>query len=230
VAMDDHNRARDLQGLSALLVLLAVALIGLGLVRWRGQDWSALAWLAAHAVVYAIRIPHSLRSRKVAIAQSRADFSERIVLSSMTLAMMVLPLLYLATDIFAFADYALPHWAVFIGAAIPPPALWLFWRSHAELGRNWSPTLEVRDAHGLVTGGVYRRIRHPMYAAIALLALAQPLLLHNWVAGPPGLLAFALLWRLRLPREEAMMQDRFGADYDAYVAQTGRTLPKLARR
>jgi protein-S-isoprenylcysteine O-methyltransferase Ste14 len=39
-------------------------------------------------------------------------------------------------------------------------AVWLFWRSHADLGRNWSPSLELREGHELVTEGVYRYVRH----------------------------------------------------------------------
>ncbi len=47
-------------------------------------------------------------------------------------------------------------------------ALWLFWRSHADLGRNWSQAFELRKGHELITHGVYRVVRHPMYAAIWL--------------------------------------------------------------
>ena len=57
----------------------------------------------------------------------------------MFLAMMLLPLTYLVTPLFRFADYILPDWATAIGAAVQVPFLWLFWRSHVDLGRNWSP-------------------------------------------------------------------------------------------
>ena len=68
-----------------------------------------------------------------------------------------------------FADYRLPapYLAATVpwcGAAVMLAALWLFWRSHADLGWHWSATLEVREGHALVDRGVYRRVRHPMYA------------------------------------------------------------------
>jgi hypothetical protein len=66
--------------------------------------------------------------------------------------------------------------------------------------------------------------------AIWLAAFAQPLLLHNWVAGPATLAAFALMHAIRTPREEAMMRDRFGAEWDAHVARTRPVLPRLRRR
>jgi protein-S-isoprenylcysteine O-methyltransferase Ste14 len=139
---------------------------------------------------------------------------------------MLLPLLQLATGVFAFADYRLPNAATILGAVAQLPFLWLFWRSHADLGRNWSPGLEVRDDHGLVTNGIYRRIRNPMYAAIWISSLAQPLLIHNWIAGFLVVPCFAAMWFIRVPNEEAMMRQRFGEEWDAYCRKAGRLWPR----
>ena len=62
---------------------------------------------------------------------------------------------------------------------------WLFWRSHADLGRNWSVHVRVREGHTLVTSGVYSWIRHPMYAALLLAAAGLISVLHNWSLRPP---------------------------------------------
>jgi protein-S-isoprenylcysteine O-methyltransferase Ste14 len=59
--------------------------------------------------------------------------------------------------------------------------------------------------------------------------LTQPLLIHNWVAGVLVIPAFAAMWRLRVPREEAMMRQAFGAAYDEYCRRTGRLLPKFTQ-
>ena len=71
-------------------------------------------------------------------------------------------------------------------------ALWLFWRSHADLGQNWSVSLEIRKDHRIVQHGVYRLIRHPMYASIWLWSIAQALLLANWLAGWSAVVPFAV--------------------------------------
>jgi protein-S-isoprenylcysteine O-methyltransferase Ste14 len=138
---------------------------------------------------------------------------------------LLLPLLYLFTSWLAFADYRLPEFAPPCGLALMIAALWLFWRSHADLGQNWSQTLEVREGHQLVTRGVYRSIRHPMYASIWLWCLAQGLMLENWLAGWYGLVAFALLYLVRTPREEKMMREFFGQQYVDYMERTGRVFP-----
>src|SRR4029079_16000844 len=64
-----------------------------------------------------------------------------------------------------------------LGPVTQCAALWLFRRSHVDLGRNWSISLEVRDHHALVKDGVYQFVRHPMYSSFFLLGVAQILLL-----------------------------------------------------
>src|SRR6266568_943304 len=91
--------------------------------------------------------------------------------------------------------------------------LWLFYRSHADLGTNWSITLEVREGHRLITQGVYRGVRHPMYSALALYSVGQALVIPNWVAGLSNLVAFAVLIALRVGAEERMMAHQFGNEY-----------------
>ncbi|MEY2551937.1 MAG: hypothetical protein QOG12_2081 [Verrucomicrobiota bacterium] len=139
---------------------------------------------------------------------------------------LLLPVPYLFTPWLAFADYRLPAFAPPCGLALMVAALWLFWRSHADLGPNWSQTLEVREGHQLITRGVYRSIRHPMYASIWLWCLAQGLMLENWLAGWYALVGFAVMYFVRTPREEKMMREFFGQQYIDYMERTGRVLPR----
>jgi protein-S-isoprenylcysteine O-methyltransferase Ste14 len=103
--------------------------------------------------------------------------------------------------------------------------LWFFHRSHADLGTNWSVTLEVREQHGLITHGIYRRVRHPMYMALLLYSCGQALVVPNWVAGPSYLVTFGILVVFRVRAEEQMMLDQFGDQYAAYVGRTKRVVP-----
>ena len=76
-----------------------------------------------------------------------------------------------------------------------------------------------------MTEGIYRRVRHPMYSAFWLWAIAQALLLSNWIAGFAGLAGFGILFFGRVAREERMMLETFGDSYRAYMARTGQGLP-----
>ena len=177
-----------------------------------------------------IRGAYARRTRNIEKVHRQVDRQEKILLLVVISSTMLPPLLFLFTPLLSFADYRLPVFVPWCGAAIMLPALWLFWRSHADLGQNWSATLEVRKDHQLVTHGVYRRIRHPMYAAIILWGLAQGLLLSNWLAGWSTLAPFLLMYVLRTPREERMMCEFFGDAYRDYMRQTGRLLPRLFDR
>jgi protein-S-isoprenylcysteine O-methyltransferase Ste14 len=166
-------------------------------------------------------------------ASRSADLSmtklEAVLLSLNFFGLLVIPLVYIFTPWLDWANYALPFWAGWLGAAFFAAAIWLLWRSHADLGKNWTVTPNIREEHKLVTRGVYRYIRHPMYAAHWLWGIAQVLLLQNWIAGLSMLASFALLYALRVPREEEMMLAHFGDEYRAYMQQTGRVLPRSAR-
>ena len=106
-------------------------------------------------------------------------------------------------------------------------SLYLFWKSHHDLGKNWSPTLEIREQHTLIIDGIYKKVRHPMYTSIWLWCIAQALLLPNYIAGFSGIISFALLYFLRVDNEEKMMLEQFGEDYEIYMQNTGRFLPKF---
>lgn len=213
------------------IVLGAFTLIALGsLVLSRAVPTiGELVWLAGFTITFVIRFPHAQANKANQIASSAHDLSERILLPIMFLSMMVMPLVTIATPYVDFAAYSLPSWVVVPAVVLQLAFWWLFWRSHVDLGRNWSPGLETRHEHRIVETGVYKRIRHPMYAAIWLQALSQPLLVHNWLGGAFILIAFAAMYFIRVPREEAMLVERFGDAYRAYMDRTGRIWPKRFR-
>jgi protein-S-isoprenylcysteine O-methyltransferase Ste14 len=180
-----------------------------------------------------IRAPHRRRQRREWKANRLADQRMRgsdFALDMIAFAgMEIIPLVYVFSGWPNFADYSLPDWTGWAGAAVYAVALWLLWRAHADLGRNWSPTLQIMEQHALVTQGVYRYIRHPIYAVIWLSGIAQALLLHNWIAGLARLVLFLPVYVVRVPREEQMMLDHFGEEYRWYMSQTGRVIPRFGR-
>ena len=169
-------------------------------------------------------MPHGQRSRGVPVRKSRKGTLEVVLLIIAWIAFFI-PLLWVVAPVLAFADYPLRPVPLFAGTVCLALALWLFHRSHADLGPNWSITLEVREKHRLVTQGLYRLVRHPMYMALLLYAVGQALVLPNYVAGPSYGVAMALLVALRLGPEERMMLEEFGKDYEEYRARTKRLVP-----
>jgi len=182
--------------------------------------------LAASAAMVAIRAPHGHRSRTVKIVEDRKGGLE-IALLVLAMLGFVVPLVWIVSPLLSFAEYPLRPVPLAGGIVFLAIGLYLFHRSHADLGTNWSITLQLREGHHLVTQGVYRRIRHPMYTALFLYSIGQTLALPNWFAGPSYLVTFGILYVLRVRQEERMMLSKFGADYEVYMASTGRLLPRI---
>jgi len=182
--------------------------------------------IAASIFLIVIRAPHGQRSRSIRVAKNGKGPLEVVVLSFAMLGFFV-PLIWVATPAFSFAEYPLYLVPFTLGVACYALGLWLFHRSHADLGTNWSITLQIREGHRLVTQGVYRRIRHPMYTSLFLYSLGQMLVLPNWFAGPSYLVTFGVLFALRLQHEERMMVEEFGGEYTKYMSRTKRIIPWL---
>jgi protein-S-isoprenylcysteine O-methyltransferase Ste14 len=189
------------------------------------NPWFAKAViLLASIVMVVIRAPHGQRSRTVPVMRSRKGRLEIVLLTIAWIAFF-LPLIWIATPAFAFADYPLRTIPLLIGTLCLMLGLWLFRRSHADLGTNWSITLEMRENHQLVTDGVYHWVCHPLYLALLIYSAGQALVLPNWFVGPSYGIAMVLLFSFRVGPEERMMLEVFGKDYEAYRAATKRLVP-----
>lgn len=210
--------------IGSLSLNLAVVL-ALGVAAWwRGAlDLGIVLFLATMWTMSLIRVPLTLNPPPV--ARTEREGRERMLVTLVMLGMMALPALAIATPVLDFASYRTAVPILIFGAVTATLGLWLFWRSHADLGRYWSPVLEMREGHGLVTHGIYARIRHPMYSAIFLITCAQVAFLGNWIAGPAGFVAFTILFADRIGPEERMMEERFGEAWLSYAARTGTLLP-----
>lgn len=195
----------------------------------RVEPWNVV-FLAGFIIYVAIRGRFARGTRDNVKTIRRVDAVEKALLVFVGISSLLLPILYLFTPWLAFGDYHLPAAAPWCGSILMVSALVFFYRSHADLGRNWSATLEVREGHELIKHGVYRSMRHPMYASIFLWDVAQGLMLRNWLAGWSALAMFALLYVVRAPREERMMCDAFGQDYRDYMRRTGRLVPRIGGR
>jgi protein-S-isoprenylcysteine O-methyltransferase Ste14 len=186
-----------------------------------------VVFLAMFALCFVIRAPLEVRNRKIRAVESREGAFGKFCLLLVFTGSATLPMLYLFTPWFDVADYAVNAGVGGGGAALAVLGIVLFWRSHRDLGRQFSPTLEVKEVHHLVSGGIYRRIRHPMYTAVFLIAAAQLLLIGNAIVGPAFLLAFSILYASRIEHEEDMMLEHFGQAYADYKSRTHRLLPSF---
>jgi protein-S-isoprenylcysteine O-methyltransferase Ste14 len=174
---------------------------------------------------YVIRFPYERRSRRTPVVRNARGAREITLLSISLTGLGILPFVYIATGFPRFADYPFRPAQAWIGLFVAIAALTMFRLTHKALGRNWSVSLEVRESHKLISNGIYRYVRHPMYTAFWLWAVAQALLLPNWFAGCAGLVGFGILFFGRINKEEELMLENFGEDYREYMSRTTRVIP-----
>src|SRR5258706_13348251 len=116
----------------------------------RIQPWN-LVFLVCFIVYVVIRGVFKQRTKANVSAVRRVDALEKTLMVIVIPGGLLLPVVYLFTPWLAFADYHLPMFAPWCGMGLMVTALWLFWRSQADLGQNWSVTLELRKGHQLIT-------------------------------------------------------------------------------
>ena len=191
------------------------------------MDIFTAIYFAAIVMEMIIRAPLNQKRKQERMSERRITSQEKILLGLLFLGMFFVPIAYAATDWLDFANYGLPSWAGWLGVLLLAGAVFVFWRAHADLGLNWSPTLEIREKHELITRGIYGIIRHPMYASQWLWVIAQPLLLQNWIAGFLNLLIFIPFYFLRVQAEEKLMVEQFGGQYRSYMQKVGGVIPRF---
>jgi protein-S-isoprenylcysteine O-methyltransferase Ste14 len=94
------------------------------------------------------------------------------------------------------------------------------------LGNRFSGLVAIQKEHRLVTSGIYRVIRHPSYLGLIVNALGWGLAFRSWIG---IILTASLIVPLvgRIRAEESLLSAQFGAEYEAYRAQTSRLSPGI---
>mmetsp|Transcript_2107 Transcript_2107/g.5842 ORF Transcript_2107/g.5842 Transcript_2107/m.5842 type:complete len:192 (-) Transcript_2107:65-640(-) len=125
------------------------------------------------------------------------------------------------------------HWAhpvqcdflQFLGAVFLVLGGWAWVAVHCNMGLSWSPQPTMLRDHQLVTTGMFRVARHPMYAIFVWVLPAVALGTLDWVR-TLGWLCWVLFILRRIPEEEGMMIELFGDEYLEYQQRVGPLGPK----
>ena len=131
-------------------------------------------------------------------------------------------------SVFPWSQLPLPDLVRWIGVAMGLISIPLIGWIHWALGRAFSKSLTIQEEHQLVTTGLYRWIRHPMYTVFIIYFLSLFLVSTNLFL----LVTFIIMvitFIFRIPKEEEMLINQFGDAYREYMKRTGRLLPRLRK-
>jgi protein-S-isoprenylcysteine O-methyltransferase Ste14 len=96
--------------------------------------------------------------------------------------------------------------------------------AEAFLDKQFSVEVMIQEGHRLVTDGPYRYLRHPRYLGIIIFTMGISLVYRSWLALIlVAALTLVLIWRIH--DEEALMNQEFGADWEAYSQRSWRLIP-----
>jgi protein-S-isoprenylcysteine O-methyltransferase Ste14 len=114
----------------------------------------------------------------------------------------------------------LPLWVAVVAVVLGIAGAMLVVKSVRTLGREWSLTARVLEGHRLVTSGPYAIVRNPIYTGMWGLQLATAIAFSSWIWW--GLLPIAaaiyyLGTLIRVRREEKLLREEFGAEFDEYA-------------
>ena len=106
---------------------------------------------------------------------------------------------------------------VAVGAAFDLAGLWAFRRARTTIN-----PMKPQATAALVTAGVYRVTRNPMYLGMLLFLLAAVVYLWSLWALLGPLVFVAYINRFQIGPEERVMHERFGPDFAAFCARVRR--------
>ena len=189
--------------------------------------WVLFGGMLVMRVYFSFRVQRAgervMPDREAIKREGRGIFAVRVLMFFLLLAWLVL--YAINPPWMEVLSVPFPGWLRWVGFAWGLASLGFLAWTQAALGKEWSPQLQLREEHHLVTTGPYARVRHPLYTAGVGWMASLALLTANWIFAVLAVVATAGL-AARVPKEEQMMIEEFGEEYKAYMQKTGRFFPK----
>ncbi len=189
-------------------------------------NWK-IVYIVLFVIWFFVRLIFAGKTKNQVSKKKVKPTSETLLVALNFVGMMILPLIAACTNSLDGFCMHLPPLLKAFAAVVSLFNIFLFFIIHRDLGKNWSPILEIKENHTLVQDGIYKRIRHPMYLHIWLWVLTQGIILDNSLVFIFGVFAWSILYFIRVPREEKMLEEEFGQHYRDYMQRTGRVLPRI---
>ena len=102
---------------------------------------------------------------------------------------------------------------------------WLQVLSYKSLKNSYAQEVVIMKDHKLITGGIYKFIRHPQYLSQLLSDLGAGLALLSYIVVPVVVLIEIPLFIMRAMLEDKLLQKHFGEEYSAYKKRSGFIIP-----
>ena len=116
-------------------------------------------------------------------------------------------------------------WLKTIGVILFAAGVFLRYWGILHLKAQFTRHVTVREGDRIVSSGPYRKLRHPLYTAILLVAVGMALFFQSIIFAVVGGLIVGWTLVRRMEREEAMLIEQFGEDYQEWMQKRARLIP-----
>ena len=124
-----------------------------------------------------------------------------------------------------FWSRPLPHWRVAAEVLFLALGCLLSWTSAGTLGRHLRLDAALDTDHRLIRAGAYRFVRHPIYASMLCMLLANGAMVATPLRFALGLAFFLAGTEIRVHVEDALLAERFGEEFQQYRRSTPAYVP-----
>jgi len=99
-------------------------------------------------------------------------------------------------------------------------------KGRLDLKHNWANQVTIYDDHTLIIRGIYKIVRHPLYASIIWMLIGGCCIYNNFIALLSVVFIFIPMMYYRAKQEERMLSVEF-PEYVDYTKRVGMFFPKL---
>jgi len=201
---------------------------------WPGVLLTATIWAYWLGVgIMIVRVHRATHRLGGLVPEQRLEQTMWLVWVPLVAAWLTLPYLALvrinpplATPAFvrSVAGYQTLRWLAMTGGVL---SLLLTSQCWARMGTRWRMDVSLAGEEELITDGLFRYVRHPIYALQMVLMACTVLVLPTIPMFVVGVVHFVLI-QLKARNEERHLMSVHGEAYRRYLARTGRFIPWLA--
>jgi protein-S-isoprenylcysteine O-methyltransferase Ste14 len=186
----------------------------------------AIICFCVFSLFLAVFIDFALYSRKDKVVREKKSIVET---GTMTLFFLVFfVILQSGKGVIAIEMNGLTGLAMILGTMMIAAGTMANVYGRLNLGKNWANQIKIYEEHTFVRTGMYKIVRHPLYASIILMFYGACLVYRNIIAFIAVSVIFVPFMVYRARQEENLLVQRFPL-YREYMRNTGMLFPKIVK-
>lgn len=126
---------------------------------------------------------------------------------------------------FVSGQFTLNVFLQIFAVVIAALSVWMAMSAVRELGKQWSLEARLTENHRLITSGVYKIVRHPIYTAMLGMLVSTAIVFSFWYVLLVAVIVFFIGTKIRTIAEEKLLRDAFPDEYKEFAEKVPAFIP-----